>query len=239
MDFAQLADEWHLVADWVVLSLVLASVYGNGVWRALVALLSYFVATSGLLHSSPIPGLAVVAVTLAIFFVPTFAMCGVRRKQKLGSCVFVSGADSGMGEATAVHLAKKGVHVFAGVFLPASEQKLRAQLGNASGGITAIPLDVTSDDSVAAAAKTVSEHAEYKSKGLMGIINCAGVGTYVENNMFHDYYFPVFVSNNDINKCVCAGFNGPGEYFPMKMYQRQMDVNFFGYVRVTQVQVGR
>ena len=39
----------------------------------------------------------------------------------------------------------------------------------------------------------------------MGIINCAGVG-----------------------------YNGPAEYFPMDLFQKQMDVNFFGYVRTVQ-----
>ena len=71
--------------------------------------------------------------------------------------------------------------------------------------------DVTSDKSVADAAAAVKKAVAPSTKkgkgddsssgGLVGIINCAGVG-----------------------------FNGPASYFPMATYQRQMDVNFFGYI---------
>ncbi len=47
------------------------------------------------------------------------------------------------------------------------------------------------------------ERLAQKGPGLVSVINCAGLG-----------------------------FTGPAEYFPMDLYRRQMDVNFFGYVRV-------
>jgi NAD(P)-dependent dehydrogenase (short-subunit alcohol dehydrogenase family) len=37
---------------------------------------------------------------------------------------------------------------------------------------------------------------------------------------------------NTKNLILCH--TGPAEYFPIELYQRQMDVNFLGYVRVTQ-----
>ena len=40
-----------------------------------------------------------------------------------------------------------------------------------------------------------------KAKGLVGVINCAGVG-----------------------------HSGPAEYFPIETYKKQFEVNFFGYV---------
>lgn len=64
---------------------------------------------------------------------------------------------------------------------------------------------VSSDESVAAAEVWTRKKVEELKTGLVGVINCAGLG-----------------------------YNGPAEYFPMEMYKRQMDVNFFGYVRVVQ-----
>ena len=69
----------------------------------------------------------------------------------------------------------------------------------------AVPLDVTDDDSVRDAFRTVEDHPKYQSLGLVGVINCAGVG-----------------------------YNGPSEYFPLDLYRRQIDINCLGYVRVMQ-----
>jgi NAD(P)-dependent dehydrogenase (short-subunit alcohol dehydrogenase family) len=71
--------------------------------------------------------------------------------------------------------------------------------------VICVKLDVTSDASVADAAKATASHCATLKEGLVAVINCAGVG-----------------------------YNGPAEYFPMEMYKKQMDVNFFGYVRVVQ-----
>jgi len=82
---------------------------------------------------------------------------------------------------------RAGYTVFAGCFLDESEVKLKAHT-KAPERVHCIKLDVTSDDSVAAAAKATKAHLAKSGEGLVGVINCAGVG-----------------------------YNGPAEYFPMEM----------------------
>jgi NAD(P)-dependent dehydrogenase (short-subunit alcohol dehydrogenase family) len=202
-DLAAFADQYHLVADWVVLSLVLAACFDNGFWRGAVIFVCYHVQANFL---APLVNVYLLyAVIVGVIFVPTIKHTPFfRKRQPSGNAaVFITGCDSGMGEATAVMLATKGWHVFAGCYLKDSGKKLCSTAGGKN--ITPISLDVTSEDSVSAAASAVQEHAKYKELGLISIINCAGLG-----------------------------FNGPVEYFPIEMYKKQMDVNFFGYVRVTQ-----
>eukprot|EP00050_Salpingoeca_kvevrii_P019244 m.84021 g.84021 ORF g.84021 m.84021 type:complete len:414 (-) comp8327_c0_seq1:108-1349(-) len=136
------------------------------------------------------------AATTAALCLAKRAMC---RKQPCEGAVFVTGADSGMGEVTARHLATLGFHVFAGVFVDDSIAKLTGE------HITPVRLDVTNKDSIETAVATVRTELEKRGLKLFGLIQCAG-----------------------------AGFTGPAEYFPLDMYRRQMEVNFFGYVAVTQ-----
>lgn len=122
--------------------------------------------------------------------------------QKVEGAVFVTGADSGMGEVTTEHLSKLGYHVFAGVFLESSFDKY-ADIPN----VTPISLDVTSDESVENAVTSVEEELKKGSyaPGLVAVINCAGVA-----------------------------FTGPAEYLPLHQFKQQIQVNFLGYVAVTQ-----
>jgi NAD(P)-dependent dehydrogenase (short-subunit alcohol dehydrogenase family) len=126
--------------------------------------------------------------------------------QKLEGCVLITGADSGMGEAAAVHLADKGMHVFAGIFLEKSEA-LYAGMMN----VTTMKLDVSKQDSIDACVKKIRAMTGSTGgnsnlrTGLVSLINCAGLG-----------------------------FTGPAEYFPMEQFRRQLDVNFYGYVATTQ-----
>jgi len=126
--------------------------------------------------------------------------------QKVEGCVLVTGADSGMGEVAAVHLADKGFHVFAGIFLETSES-LYSGLKN----VTKIRLDVTKTDSIDACVRKIrsmtgrtGSNTNFRT-GLVAVINCAGLG-----------------------------YTGPAEYFPMDQLRHQLDVNFFGYVATTQ-----
>jgi len=118
----------------------------------------------------------------------------------------VTGADSGMGEQASVHLAAKGMHVFAGIFLEKSES-VYAGLKN----VTTVRLDVTKQESIEACVRKISQMTGTSGSnsnmrtGLVALINCAGLG-----------------------------FTGPAEYFPMEQFRRQLDVNFFGYVATTQ-----
>ncbi len=81
--------------------------------------------------------------------------------------VLVTGASKGLGEEIALKLAAEGFHVWAGVRDPEN-----APIAGASTpGITTITLDVTSDESVAAAIRRI-EDAEGT---LYGLVNNAGI----------------------------------------------------------------
>jgi len=83
--------------------------------------------------------------------------------------VLVTGASTGIGEATALHLQKAGFRVFAGVRKPEDGESLRAA------GVTVVhPLDVTSAGDIAAAVRTVEEGLDGTT--LSGIVNNAGIG---------------------------------------------------------------
>lgn len=203
-------DEHHITCDVVALSLLAASCYRNWFWRvvcigASAAALSVVPGVSGL------PNYARVALAGAILLVPPLKIFDYFRDQPEEGCVFVTGADSGMGEATVLHLVHRPYEViYAGCFLAASEEKLKAKVRESGGDVSkivTIQLDVTDDKSVAAAAATVEADMQRRKPtvGLISLINCAGMA-----------------------------YNGPAEYIPIEIYQKQLDVNFLGYVRVFQ-----
>jgi NAD(P)-dependent dehydrogenase (short-subunit alcohol dehydrogenase family) len=83
--------------------------------------------------------------------------------------VLITGASTGIGEATALRLAGAGFRVFAGVRKAEDGERLR------EAGVTVVhPLDVTSQDDVAAAVARVEE--ELAGAPLRGIVNNAGIG---------------------------------------------------------------
>lgn len=146
-----------------------------------------------------------------IWFVPHWANIRFRPKQ---GCVFITGCDSGMGQATVLGLARRQQssdqdryeQIFAGCFdattarQPFAEQLTKEQMKY----ITCVPLDVTDDKSVENAAllvdKYIADHPN--SQGLTGIVQYHGIA-----------------------------FNGP-HYMPIDMYRRQLDVNLLGTIRV-------
>jgi len=77
--------------------------------------------------------------------------------------VLITGASSGIGEATAVHLRSLGFHVLAGVRKAEDGERLSDQ------GVEAVRLDVTSQDSIDAAREQVGK------RPLAGLVNNAGV----------------------------------------------------------------
>lgn len=83
--------------------------------------------------------------------------------------IVITGASSGIGRATALHLDSLGLRVFAGVRNEADGQVLRKE---ASGRLTPILLDVTDGHSVAEAVNTVTEATGGK---LFSLINNAGL----------------------------------------------------------------
>jgi NAD(P)-dependent dehydrogenase (short-subunit alcohol dehydrogenase family) len=85
--------------------------------------------------------------------------------------VLITGASTGIGEATALRLDEIGFHVFAGVRKPEDGDRLQ---GKASDRLRVIqPFDVTDEDAVHAAARTVE--AELGGAPLRGIVNNAGI----------------------------------------------------------------
>jgi len=89
---------------------------------------------------------------------------------KRRGAVVVTGASSGIGEACALRLDRRGFQVFAGVRRKADGNALRAQ---ASSALVPLTIDVTDDDSIASAVSEVSNAVG--EGGLRGLINNAGI----------------------------------------------------------------
>ena len=83
--------------------------------------------------------------------------------------ILITGASSGIGAATALHLDRSGMEVFAAVRTPGD-----GPLASASGRLQEIALDVTDADSIAAAMAAVFE--QVGGDGLDGLVNNAGIG---------------------------------------------------------------
>ena len=83
--------------------------------------------------------------------------------------IVITGASSGIGRATALHLDQLGFRVFAGV---RREADGRALVEDASDKLTPILLDVTDDGSIATAVRSI---ADATAGGLFGLVNNAGL----------------------------------------------------------------
>jgi NAD(P)-dependent dehydrogenase (short-subunit alcohol dehydrogenase family) len=81
--------------------------------------------------------------------------------------VVVTGASTGIGEATALRLAGEGFDVFAGVRKQADGERLRGA------GVRPLILDVTDEGAIAAAADEVASATG--DAGLHGLVNNAGI----------------------------------------------------------------
>src|SRR3954468_3502434 len=87
--------------------------------------------------------------------------------------VLITGASTGIGEATALKLDEAGFRVFAGVRKPEDGERLKAK---ASDRLSVVqPLDVTDHDSIAKARAQVE--SELGGVPLRGIVNNAGIGS--------------------------------------------------------------
>jgi NAD(P)-dependent dehydrogenase (short-subunit alcohol dehydrogenase family) len=87
-----------------------------------------------------------------------------------GTAVVVSGASTGIGRATALHLDSLGLRVFAGVRRTEDGEALRR---DASSRLTPLRLDVTDSADVARAAEMVGDAV--RDSRLAGIVNNAGI----------------------------------------------------------------
>lgn len=84
--------------------------------------------------------------------------------------VLITGASTGIGRATALHMDAAGWRVLAGV---RSERDASSLAASASGRLLPLTLDITSPEQIAAAAERVS--AEVGAAGLDGLVNNAGI----------------------------------------------------------------
>jgi NAD(P)-dependent dehydrogenase (short-subunit alcohol dehydrogenase family) len=119
----------------------------------------------------------------------------------------VTGAGSGIGEVTALHLNELGYSVVAGVFSDADVECVRGK-ARAANRMHPIPFDITKPDEVDEARARVSELAEGRD-GLRALFSNAGIAAF----------------DGDTS---CEGA-------PIEKQQRLMEVNHFGAVRVIQV----
>jgi NAD(P)-dependent dehydrogenase (short-subunit alcohol dehydrogenase family) len=119
----------------------------------------------------------------------------------------ITGASTGIGEATSLRLARGGWTVLAGVRDAAAGERL-AENADASGRVVAVTLDVTEPQQIADAAARVaaeSDGAGGSSGRLDALVNNAGVG-----------------------------YGGPVELVTADEWRKQFDVNVVGAVAVTQ-----
>jgi NAD(P)-dependent dehydrogenase (short-subunit alcohol dehydrogenase family) len=119
----------------------------------------------------------------------------------------ITGASTGIGKATALHLTRAGWDVLAGVRNPAAGEALLTESGvggsSAGGRLTPVQLDITDAAQIAAAAELVAQRTG--AQGLDALVNNAGIAV-----------------------------GGPLEMLPLVELRELMDVNFFGQVAVTQ-----
>jgi NAD(P)-dependent dehydrogenase (short-subunit alcohol dehydrogenase family) len=93
-----------------------------------------------------------------------------------GRSVLITGSSSGIGRATAVHLARKGFTVFATVRKEADAEKLRG-LGVA-GLVPLYPLDLAKPEQIPAINEAVERELEARGQeGLFALVNNAGGGS--------------------------------------------------------------
>ncbi|WP_020499847.1 SDR family NAD(P)-dependent oxidoreductase [Sciscionella marina] len=83
----------------------------------------------------------------------------------------ITGANKGIGYETARRLGELGWHVFLGARDEVRGQEAAERLTAQGANVTFVPLDVTSDDSVAAAVEAVREHSDR----LDVLVNNAGI----------------------------------------------------------------
>ncbi len=88
------------------------------------------------------------------------------------NAILITGAGSGIGQATAWHLTAQGYHVFAGVRREGQNPGLA---GNSPGGVTPLLLDVTVEEHVSAAFHAISEHCRKERLRFAGLVNNAGI----------------------------------------------------------------
>lgn len=114
--------------------------------------------------------------------------------------VFITGATSGIGFATALKFDAMGWRVFAGAYPGEDVQPL---IDGSSDRLIVVPIDITEQKMIDKAKRIISE--ELAGRHLYGLINNAGILT-----------------------------GGPVEAVQIDTIRRQLEVNLFGHIAVTQ-----
>lgn len=99
------------------------------------------------------------------------------RRDDVSGAVVVTGASSGIGEVTALTLARAGWLTFAGVRTTEAAERLSASAGaiGVGGLLRPLILDVTAEAQIAAATALVREECRGRGVRLRGLINNAGI----------------------------------------------------------------
>jgi NAD(P)-dependent dehydrogenase (short-subunit alcohol dehydrogenase family) len=121
--------------------------------------------------------------------------------------IFISGCDTGFGQAAAVMLFEKGYTVFAGCLTDVGQDALR-QLTHGDERMVPVPLDVTKDESVTQAAvyidSWIASATVSSPRALLATVCNAGVAT---------------------GGCI--------DWLSVESFQRDHAVNFYGVIRTT------
>lgn len=91
--------------------------------------------------------------------------------------ILVTGGNTGIGFAICKQLAvDRNCHVFLTARTPAKGEAAVAEIQKLGGSVEFVPLDVTKDESVLAAAETIKSKLQTDSSSLYGVVNNAGIG---------------------------------------------------------------
>ncbi|RVE75051.1 hypothetical protein OJAV_G00012930 [Oryzias javanicus] len=121
-----------------------------------------------------------VPITAVLVFVLLKLVARLHRRRGvdgLGRAVLVMGCDSGFGRRLAGALDRRGFVVFAGCLSPDGEGA-QSLIRESSGNLKVLKLDVTKDEEVQRAKKTVQDNLP--EKGLWAVVNNAGVSDWAE-----------------------------------------------------------
>ncbi|GFR51449.1 hypothetical protein Agub_g13743 [Astrephomene gubernaculifera] len=150
--------------------------------------------------------------------------------------VLITGASTGIGKATALHLSKNGWQVFAGVRREADG----AALTSLDPSIVPLLLDVTSDESTAAAVSELKKHLQGPQPPPT-----TATGSFGDEASDANQSSSTSNGNNSGNNSGCRNLSGlvnnagkglfaPLELMPLAAFEDVMSVNVTGVLRVTQ-----
>ena len=88
------------------------------------------------------------------------------------SVILVTGSSTGIGQETALHMARKGHDVYAAVRSPDTATELKEKIGAESLPITVIKLDLVDPASIETAVKAIMQ----RSGRIDALVNNAGIG---------------------------------------------------------------